>query len=224
MWFVQRTWFFCFQCAKIQNQSILRKMTEKIVIFAIVKQSAMSEEEKKTDDEGKTIPNPEGYTIVKYAGGWVLFISAFVGMVFSIFIIEVFKNYNNGASDWLLWVLFFVICALLWIIGFKITVVKVNLKISDEGLEQTRLSGSRIYPKYRLIKWGDMKSFHPNGRNRCQNFYISVRNNLNFRISVPMLALYKWRKGNSDVFEEFRNDFWETAPDHNVHVAFFAIT
>ena len=185
----------------------------------------MSEEEKKTDDGGKTIPNPEGYTIVKYAGGWVLFISAFVGMVFSIFIIEVFKNYNNRASDWLLWVLFFVICALLWIIGFKITVVKVNLKISDEGLEQTRLSGSRFYPEHRLIKWEDMKCFHPYGRrNRCQNFYISVRNNMNFRISVPVLALSKWRKDNSDIFEEFRTVFWEMAPDHNVHVAFFAIT
>ena len=200
-------------------------MTEKIVIFAIVKQSAMSEEEKKTDDGGKTIPNPEGYTIVKYAGGWVLFISAFVGMVFSIFIIEVFKNYYNRASDWLLWVLFFVICVLLWIIGFKITVVKVNLKISDEGLEQTRLSGSRFYPEHRLIKWEDMKCFHPYGRrNRCQNFYISVRNNMNFRISVPVLALSKWRKDNSDIFEEFRTVFWKMAPDHNVHVAFFAIT
>ena len=199
-------------------------MTEKIVIFAIVKQSAMSEEEKKTDDEGKTIPNPEGYTIVKYAGGWVLFISAFVGMVFSIFIIEVFKNYYNGASDWLLWVLFFVICALLWIIGFKITVVKVNLKISDEGLEQTRLSGSRFYPEHRLIKWEDMKCFHPYGRTRSQAFQISVRDGMNFRICVPETALFVKQKGNKDAFKEFRTVFWETAPDHNVHVAFFAIT
>lgn len=30
----------------------------------------MSEEEKKTNDEEKTIPRPEGYTIVKYAEGW----------------------------------------------------------------------------------------------------------------------------------------------------------
>ncbi len=184
----------------------------------------MSEEEKKTDDEEKTIPRPEGYTIVKYARGWVLFISMLFSLVISAVFIVAFNDYFGETDDWLVWIMPLVIYALFFIIGFKITEVKVNLKITIEGLEQTRLSGSRIYPKYRLIKWGDMKSFHPNGRNRCQNFYISVRNNLNFRISVPMLALYKWRKGNSDVFEEFRNDFWETAPDHNVHVAFFAIT
>ena len=44
----------------------------------------MSEEEKKTIDEEKTSPNPEGYTIVKYASGWVLFITLFFGMVVSL--------------------------------------------------------------------------------------------------------------------------------------------
>lgn len=199
-------------------------MTEKIVIFAIVKQSVMSEEEKKINDEEKTIPNPEGYTIVKCAGGWVLFISAFVGMVFSICLIEVFKNYYNEASDWLLWVLFFVICPLLWILARKITDVKVNLRITDEGLEQTRLSGSRFYPRHRLIKWEDMKCFHPHGRTRIQNFQISVRGGMNFRITVPELPLFVKQKGNMDAFIEFRDVFWETAPDHDVHVAFFAIT
>ena len=184
----------------------------------------MSEEQKKTDDEGKTIPNPEGYIIVKCAGGWVLFISAFVGMVFSIILIEVFKNYYNGASDWLLWVLFFVICPLLWIIARKITDVKVNLRITDEGLEQTRLSGSRFYPGHRLIKWEDMKCFHPHGRTRTQNFQISVRGGMNFRITVPEFLLFVKQKGNMDAFIEFRDVFWETAPDHDVHVAFFAIT
>jgi hypothetical protein len=200
-------------------------MKGKIIIFAFVKQSAMSQEEKKTNDEEKTIPRPEGYTIVKYAFGWVLFISMLFGLVISAVLIVAFNDYFGETVDWLVWIIPLVIYALFFVIGFRITEVKVNLKITDDGLEQTRLSGSRIYPKYRLIKWEDMKSFHPYGRrNRCQNFYISVRNNVNFRISVPVLALSKWRKDNSDIFEEFRNDFWETAPDHNVHVAFFAIT
>ena len=42
----------------------------------------MSEEEKKTNDKGKTIPNPEGYTFVKYAAGWI-YIILFFGMLFS---------------------------------------------------------------------------------------------------------------------------------------------
>lgn len=197
-------------------------MKGKIIIFAFVKQSAMSEEEKKTNDEEKTIPRPEGYTIVKYAFGWVLFISMLFGLVISAVLIVAFNDYFGETVDWLVWIIPLVIYALFFVIGFRITEVKVNLKITHDGLEQTRLSGSRIYPKYRLIKWEDMKSFETNGwRHRCQNFYISVRNNVNFRISVPVLALSKWRKDNSDIFEEFRNDFLRIAPEHDVHRAFF---
>ena len=194
----------------------------KIVIFAIVKQSAMSEEEKKTDGEEKTIPRLEGYTIVKYAFGWVLFISMLFGLVVSAVLIVAFNDYFGETADWLVWIVPLVIYALFFVIGCKITEVKVNLKITDEGLEQTRLSGSSIYPKYRLIKWEDMKSFETNGwRHRYRDFYISVRNNINFRISVPVLALSKCRKDNSDIFEEFRNDFLGIAPEHDVHRAFF---
>ena len=189
----------------------------------------MTEEEKKTNDEEKTIPRPEGYTIVKYAFGWVLFISMLFGLVISAVLIVAFNDYFSETSGWLVgwlvWIMPLVVYALLWIIGRKITEVKVNLKITDEGLEQARLSGSRIYPRYRLIKWEDMKSFYPYGRRKGgQNFHISVRNNMNFRISVPVLILSKRQKVNSDILEKFRNDFWEIAPDHNVHVAYFAIT
>ena len=184
----------------------------------------MSQEEKKTNDEEKTIPRPEGYTIVKYAFGWVLFISMLFGLVISAVLIVAFNDYFGETAGWLVWIMLLVIYALFFVIGFKITVVKVNLKISDEGLEQTRLSGSRFYPEHRLIKWEDMKCFHPYGRTRSQAFQISVRDGMNFRICVPETALFVKQKGNKDAFKEFRTVFWEMAPDHNVHVAFFAIT
>ena len=63
----------------------------KIIIFAIVKQSAMSEEEKKTDDEGKTIPNPEGYTIVKYLE-FVVVLCFIIGTLLSIPLFNLFKD------------------------------------------------------------------------------------------------------------------------------------
>ena len=47
---------------------------------------------------------------------------------------------------------------------------------------------------------------------------------MNFRITVPELPLFVKQKGNMNAFIEFRDVFWETAPDHDVHVAFFAIT
>ena len=182
----------------------------------------MTEEAKHTDNEEKTIPRPEGYTIVKYASGWVLFITLFFGMVVSFTLLEIIRNNYKDLGEWLVWIIVFGISALFWIIARKITEVKVNLKITDEGLEQTRLSGSKIYPEHRMIRWEDMKSYHPLGRMRGQSFLISVKEDMNFRISIPTIALFVRQKGNDKIVNEFRNVFWETAPDHDVHVAFFA--
>ena len=182
----------------------------------------MSEEEKKIDDEEKTIPRPEGYTIVKFAFGWVLFVSMLFSLVISVVLIEAFNDYFRETVDWLVWIMPLAIYALLWIIGRKITEVKVNLKITDEGLEQTRLSGSKFYPNHRMIKWEDMKRYHLNGRFRNNiNFLISVRGDTDFRISIPLFTLFEKQKDNSKTFEAFQNDFWGIAPEHDVHRAFF---
>lgn len=184
----------------------------------------MSEEEKKTKDEEKTIPRPEGYTIVKYAFGWVLFISMLFGLVISVVLLEAFNDYFSETVDWLVWIMPLVIYALLWIIGRKITEVKVNLKITDEGLEQTRLSGSKFYPNHRMIKWENMKRYHLNGRflnNYSHNFLISVRGDTDFRISIASLALFEKQKDNWENFAAFQNDFLGIASDHDVHRAFF---
>ena len=179
----------------------------------------MTEEAKHTDDEEKTIPRPEGYTIVKYAAQWVIALSVSLGMVISTFIIlKVFQN----VGLWLYLIVYASVILVLLVMGHKITEVKVNLKITDEGLEQTRLSGSKLYPKHRLIKWEDMKRFHLNGRLQYQVFLISVKNGMNFRISLPWpIALFEKQKDNWENFHAFQNDFWGIAPEHDVHRAFF---
>jgi hypothetical protein len=192
----------------------------RIIIFAIIKQSAMSEEEKKTNDEEKTIPRPEGYTIVKYAEGSTTFVVLFGGMLISPFILYLIKDVVPDRL-WLFLLLYLSVFALLWGLMRKITEVKVNLKITDEGLEQIRLSGSNIYPNYRLIKWEDMKHYHLNGRSKYQNFMISVKDDTIFRITIPMLALFEKEKENWDNFVAFQDDFWGIAPEHDVHRAFF---
>ena len=180
----------------------------------------MSEEEKKTNDEEKTIPRPEGYTIVKYAEGWTTFVVLFGGMLISPFILYLIKDVVPDRL-WLFLLLYLSVFALLWGLMRKITEVKVNLKITDEGLEQIRLSGSNIYPDYRLIKWEDMNHYHLNGRSKYQNFLISVKDDTNFRITIPMLALFEKEKENWDNFAAFQDDFWGIAPEHYVHRAFF---
>ena len=172
------------------------------------------------NDEEKTIPRPEGYTIVKYAEGWTTFVVLFGGMLISPFILYLIKDVVPDRL-WLFLLLYLSVFALLWGLMRKITEVKVNLKITDEGLEQIRLSGSNIYPDYRLIKWEDMNHYHLNGRSKYQNFLISVKDDTNFRITIPMLALFEKEKENWDNFVAFQDDFWGIAPEHDVHRAFF---
>ena len=93
----------------------------------------MSEKEKKANDEEKTIPRPEGYTIVRYAEGWVNLIVMVLGLVVLTFLLIVFKDVFIGRI-WLFLLVDFGVLALLWVIGRKITEVKVNLKITDVGL------------------------------------------------------------------------------------------
>ena len=128
----------------------------------------MSEKEKKTDVEEKTIPNPEGYTIVKYLEFVVLFCS-FIGALLAMAICAMFNV--NGR---LLYMIIFGSFALFLIIGHKITEVKVNLRITEKGLEQTRLSGSKFCPEYRLIEWKNMSRYYPHGRSRGIAFLICV--------------------------------------------------
>ena len=178
----------------------------------------MSEEQKKTNDEEKIIPRPEGYTIVKYAPGWV-YISIFFGFYLCLFLglnTNVFKNIDRFD-----WIVFVCVSLIFWIIGRKIAEVKVNLKITDEGLEQTRLSGSKLYPEHRLIKWEDMTRYHLYGRGRGNEFYIVVKDDTNFRISTPLFSLFEKQKENKDSFAAFQDDFWGIASEHDVPRAFF---
>lgn len=180
----------------------------------------MSEEQKKINDEEKTIPKPEGYTIVKYAEGWADLIVLVLGLVILTFLISVFKDVFIGRI-WLFLLIDFGVLALLWVIGRKITEVKVNLKITDMGLEQTRLSGSKLYPEHRLIKWKDMTRYHLYGRGRGNEFYIVVKSDTNFRISTPLFSLFQRHKENKENFAAFQDDFLGMASQNNVHRAFF---
>ena len=174
----------------------------------------MSEKEKKINDEEKTIPRPEGYTIVKYAGRWeyiILLLGLFV-CVFLTHSTSVFKTIGNTAF----WIICISIELLFWVIGRTITEVKVNLKITEEGLEQKRISGSRFYPDYRLMKWEDMIRFYPDGITKSQDFLISFRNDRNFSVSIPMFSLFERQENNMDVFLDFWDDFWGVALEHDV--------
>ena len=179
----------------------------------------MNEEENNAQEQ--IVPRPEGYTIVKYAGGWTDFISLLGALIicgtwgFDL----VYINLGSYFTDlgWLYIIVYFIFCLFLRLIMHKITDVKVNLKITEEGIEQTRLSGSRLYPEYRKIEWEDMKRIYLNGRVKGQDFLITVCRGVNFRIFIPVLQLFVKQESNYEENRDFSEKFEMMAIKHGFH-------
>lgn len=183
--------------------------------------STNSEAQKVTEKD--VVPNPEGYTLVKYSYLIVSLGYSIGAMLFLPFAEFVLKGDDgNGLVDkWLWWFLFSVFFLLGGVIGHKLTEAKVNIKLSERGLEQTRLSGSRFVPKYRLIPWCEMKRFHLFGRNNSVDFLICTKEGSNFRISMPPVRIFERQRLNNVTFATFRVDFKHVAMKHGVFPAFY---
>ena len=189
----------------------------------------MNEEENNARE--RAVPRPEGYTIVRSAPGWEVFIFCvgiiiwgFIMLVFDAFEGSVLNTIRSFVEDrvWLFDALILVYFVIIWIIACKITEVKVNIKINDEGLEQIRLSGSKFFPEYRMIKWEDMKAFNFGEGRKGVVFHIRVKYDMNFNISLPikLLLFERYKRYDAD-FDAFRIAFEEIAAKHDVYRVFF---
>ena len=179
----------------------------------------MNEEENNAQEQ--IVPRPEGYTIVKYAGGWTDFISLLGALIISctwgLELAYIYLGSYFTDHGWLYIIVYFIFCLFLRLIMHKITDVKVNLKITEEGLEQTRLSGSKLYPEYRKIEWEDMKRIYLNGRVKGQDFLITVCRGVNFRIFIPVLQLFVKQESNYEENRDFSEKFEMMAIKHGFH-------
>ena len=179
----------------------------------------MYEEENNAQEQ--IVPRPEGYTIVKYAGGWTDFISLLGALIISctwgLELAYIYLGSYFTDLGWLYIIVYFIFCLFLRLIMHKITDVKVNLKITEEGLEQTRLSGSKLYPEYRKIEWEDMKRIYLNGRVKGQDFLITVCRGVNFRIFIPVLQLFVKQESNYEENRDFSEKFEMMAIKHGFH-------
>ena len=162
----------------------------------------MSEEQKK--DEKEFVPNPEGYT----------FIICPLEKLFYLFLIALIIPLGYVCS------LNYGMIAVLWIVGFfimfllahKLAEAKVNIKLSDLGLEQRKLSGSRLVPEYRLIRWTDI--------NKCYNygnmFRIVPNEGTDFSISTPIFSIFEKQESNRDNYYAFENEFFKMTKQHGI--------
>ena len=163
-------------------------------------------------EKEKIVPNPEGYTIVKYLEVVVVF-CFIIGMILSIPLFQRFKE-DKGLANLFLWgggLLF-------GLIGHGFTEVRVLLRITEMGLEQTRLSGSVFCPKYRLIEWKNMSKYYLNPRwmSKGIDFLVLVNSDNNFRISMPWIRIFEKQKNNQENLDAFKEEFFKMASKHNV--------
>ena len=165
----------------------------------------MSEEEKK--DEKEFVPNPEGYT----------FIICPLEQVSYLFIIALIIPLGFAPSlnnEWMVAVLWIVGFFIMFLLAHKLAEAKVNIKLSDLGLEQRRLSGSRLVPEYRLIRWTDI--------NKCYNygnmFRIVPNEGSDLRLSPPVFLLFEKQESNRDNYYAFENEFFKMLRKHELEI------
>lgn len=182
-------------------------------------------------NEEQVVPRPEGYTIVKHSPllGVLVFLCVAVGCTHLVYLVsdDVFHFDIKGRFGDSFWWSF--LCTVLkdviplfvaWVLTMKIIEVKVNLKITEVGLEQTRLSGSKLYPKYRMIRWEDVKHYYPDGRHLFQDFSVSVKHGVNLRISLARSPIFEKQRDNCENLSLFIDAFGKMAPQQDSHRGF----
>ena len=214
-----------FLCYAVKNIILHRKFVAKSVFLQIRIPSAMNEEQ--NDTEERVALRPKSFTIVKYAE-----VSSSLIPVLLLMIICVLSGANSQFicryaignyitdNDWLFLAVLFVLYLTFWLIMRKITEVKVNLKITEKGLEQTRLSGSKLYPEYRMITWKAMTQIYMLGRTKKLNFLIDVKNERNFRISAPQHPIFEKQEKNFEQFCDFLEYFEKILRKQRLHKQF----
>ena len=165
----------------------------------------MSEEQKKNEKE--FVPNPNGYT----------FIVCPLEKVFYLFVIALiipFGFVHSLDNEWMIAVLWIVGFFIMFMLAHKHAEAKVNIKLSDLGLEQRRLSGSKLVPEYRLIRWTDI--------NKCYNygnlFRIDTIEGTDFRISMPVFSIFEKQDSNRDNYYAFENEFFKMLRKHELEI------
>ena len=160
----------------------------RIIIFATIKQSAMSEEEK------KLTPNPDGYDITIYPEYWTTVLSVVISIVSVYMFKGMLKPLFSSLNVWLFLGVFCIILSipvyLSMFLIWKLTNAKVNIRLTDVGLEQRKVSGPSWIPDFQVVKWEEMDYYFLFGRrNRAHSingddFFIGTKLDKDYAFSA----------------------------------------
>ena len=191
-------------------------MTGEIIIFAIVKQSAMSEKEKSPQ---KITPNPDGYDITIYPEYWTGIMTMILVLVLVYVLKSVLKPLYSSMNEWLALGIFCVFLSILVFLSlfliWKLTNAKVNIRLTDVGLEQRKVSGPSWIPDFQIVKWEEMDYYYLFGRRHLgskftgDDFFIGTKLDKDYAFST--MSFFRHERELKKTVRAFRSEFLRLA-------------
>ena len=175
----------------------------------------MSEKEKSPQ---KITPNPEGYDITIYPEYWTTVLSVVISIVSVYMFKGMLKPLFSSLNVWLFLGVFCIILSipvyLSMFLIWKLTNAKVNIRLTDVGLEQRKLKGPSWIPDFQIVKWEEMDYYFLFGRrNRAHSingddFFIGTKLDKDYSFSA--MTFFRSDELNKTV-RAFRSEFLRLA-------------
>ena len=171
-----------------------------------------------SEKEKKHAPNPEGYDITICPEYWVIVLSVVISIVSVYMFKGMLKPLFSSLNVWLFLGVFCIILSipvcfsmfLLW----KLTNAKVNIRLTDVGLEQRKVSGPSWVPDFQIVKWEEMNYYYLFGRRYLGNeltgddFFIGTKLDKDYAFSA--MTFFRSDELNKTM-KAFRSEFLRLA-------------
>ena len=159
---------------------------------------------------------PDGFVVKRYSllvQMVVLLTSLFLSFIPSFLVVHHWELHNRV-------VVFLIIATFLFLgifLAIKIIVATgttINLKITNAGLEQTKISRSVLVPEKRIVEWKNIKSC----RIHLRGLFIRTKKGKNYRLAPYPYRGGELRYGYGDVFDDFLWEFERLAKQHKIQL------
>ena len=184
----------------------------------------MGEKEKSPQ---KITPNPDGYDITIYPKYWAGIMTMIMVIVLVYALVGILKPLCSSMNEWLalgIYCIFIsiLVCLSLFCIS-KLTNAKVNIRLTDEGLEQRKVSGPAWIPESKVVNWENMSYFYLFGirggftRSAAfdgNDFFIGTKQGSDYSFST--IAFFRRERELKMVMKSFRTEFLQLACQHRI--------
>lgn len=175
----------------------------------------------------KITSNPDGYDITIYPEHWAGVLSLAIPIVLVFVFKGMLKPLFLSLNEWLALSVFCILISILVFFSLfcvsKLTNAKVNIRLTDKGLEQRKVSGPAWIPESIVVKWENMSYFYLFGirkgftRSAAFNgndFFIGTKQGKDYSFST--IAFFRRERELKLVMKSFRTEFLQLARQHGI--------